>query len=154
MLLKKSFPYFVSLSLFTSASYAEEDYTFELSSGLGLQYAGIIGAQVAVKDEDTKYFLGLGLPGISTGFQTLVGDSNQQSLGLTIAKLAGIFSSDIIFVTGTYNYYFTDFNQAGWVMGVDLGLSREEHDSNGFFSDKVYEKETNGVLSFNIGYKF
>lgn len=138
------------LTLFSMASLAAEDNnTYQISAGLGHQYGGVLGAQVAYQEQDSKFYASLGLVGIAAGFEKAFTDNNQHSIGL-VAGIEEIKSEDG-FAFVTYNYHVNGFDKDGFVIGAGIGITRE--DEAGFFGDSG-ETETSTSFTINLGYKF
>ncbi|MCO4320733.1 hypothetical protein [Aliidiomarina quisquiliarum] len=87
MLKKLVFVVLVALPIKSVA--AEFDWSVEA----GLQYSGIIGTQLGVKHNHSKYFVAVGLPGYSVG------------------EIEVIFNSTARYGVVTYNYHPSGFNQ-------------------------------------------
>ena len=127
---------------------------FEFSVGGGYQYSGIIGTQFAFKEDDKKYFISLGLPGVSVGMQSTFSNNENHSVGFSVGKLAGIFSADIEYGFITYNYHFGGFRNNGWVLGTGIGYYNRDQHRIFFGGGEVNERESGIALTFDIGYKF
>ncbi len=84
---------------------------FEWSVGAGLQYSGIIGTQLGVKPNHSKYFVSLGLPGYSVGMQTMGGARELHSVGFSVGEIEVIFNNTARYGVVTYNYHHSGFNQ-------------------------------------------
>ena len=136
----------LALSLFSLFSTAGE---YEAAVGVGHQYGGVLGAQIAYKTASTKYYGSLGLIGISAGFQTTFSENSKHAYGLVIGREA--FQSEDGFLFATYDYHLKGFTKNGLVIGTGLGVTRE--DSGSFFSH-AGKTETSTSITFNIGYKF
>lgn len=141
---------FISLSYFPLSAFGAE---FEFSLGAGFQYSGVIGTQFAVKHQDSKYFVSLGLPGYSLGMQTIVSDNEYHSVGFSIGEIQGIFDGDSQYGFITYNYHLDGFKNDGWVLGTGLGLYDEESYIPLFGNERIYPSKK-AMLTLDIGYKF
>lgn len=136
----------ISLSLFSLCSAANE---YEGSIGMGHQYGGIFGGQLAYKTEYTKYYGSLGLVGVAAGFQTTFTENSKHSYGLVVGREELQSEDGFLFVT--YDYHLNGFSNKGLVIGTGLGITRE--DEGGSFSD-IGKTETSTSITFNLGYKF
>jgi hypothetical protein len=140
----------ISLSYFPCSAFGAE---FEFSLGSGFQYSGLIGTQFALKHEESKYFVSVGLPGYSLGMQTIVSDSEYHSAGFSVGKTLGILSSDGQYGFITYNYHMDGFKSNGWVFGAGVGLYREES-YTALFNNERRNSSTDVMYTLDIGYKF
>jgi len=138
--------YIIALSLFSSFTFAGE---YETSIGLGHQYGGVVGGQLAYKTSSTKYYASLGLIGGAVGFQTTFNEDSKHAYGIVIGSAA--FQSEDGFVFATYNYHVNGFNKNGLVIGTGFGVTRQ--DEGGSFGD-IGNIETSPSVTLNIGYKF
>jgi hypothetical protein len=127
---------------------------FEFSVGGGYQYSGIIGTQFTFKEDDKKYFISLGLPGISVGMQSTFSNNENHSVGFSVGKLAGVLSADTEYGFITYNYHFSGFQNNSWVLGTGIGYYNQDEHMEFFSSGKPKERENGMALTFDIGYKF
>ena len=130
--------------MFSVSTHAETQYTV----GLGYQYGGVLGAQVAYIDGNNKYFASLGLIGAALGAQRVFGSERKHSFGVVIGKEE--LTSEDGFTLVTYNYHASGFNNTGLVFGLSAGVKSEDA---GFYVDYNGTK-TDGVVMINIGYKF
>jgi len=126
---------------------------FELSLGAGFQYSGLIGSQLALKHQDSKYFMSVGLPGYSIGMQTIVSDNEYHSAGFSLGEIQGIFDGDSKYGFITYNYHVNGFRNSGWVFGAGVGVYDEESNTP-LFSNERTNPSKKTMLSLDIGYKF
>ncbi|OCQ22597.1 hypothetical protein A7985_01120 [Pseudoalteromonas luteoviolacea] len=147
-MLKAIFPLTIAL-----ASYSSHADDFEFSSGIGLQYGGIVGVQAALKQENSKYFASLGLYGVSVGGQYVVSENTKHALGFNAGRMLLIFGDYTDYVALTYNYHVSGFHNSGWELGTGVGYFVNEESST-IFSSKVIEEEKEANLFINIGYKF
>jgi hypothetical protein len=136
----------LALSLFSLFSSAGE---YEKSIGLGHQYGGVLGAQLAYKTLSTKYYTSLGLLGLSAGFQTTFSENSKHAYGFVIGREQ--LQSEDGFLFATYDYHFSGFTKNGFIIGTGFGVTRE--DEGGFYSDRG-KTETSTSVTLNIGYKF
>jgi hypothetical protein len=121
----------------------------DLSVGAGHQYAGVLGAQVSSQQGAVRTYGALGLIGYAIGVETTLGLSSQHTYGAVLGREE--VGSEDGFIFATYNYYVSGVENAGWVFGAGLGVTRQ--DEGGAFGDQgVVESKTS--LSLNIGYKF
>jgi hypothetical protein len=97
---------------------------FEFSVGGGYQYIGIIGTQFAFKEDDKKYFISLGLLGVSVGMQSACSNNENHSVGFSVGKVAGVSSADTEYGFITYNYHFSGFQNNGWVFPFRASFKR------------------------------
>ncbi len=142
---------FIALCIFLSSDvYSSE---FEFSVGGGFQYSGIIGTQFALKNEESKYYISLGLPGYSIGMQTLISDNHHHSLGLSVGEIQGLLDGDSRYAFITYNYHFTGFSHNGWVFGAGLG-GYDEQAYVPLFGNESINPSTKAMFTVDIGYKF
>ncbi|MDP2560809.1 hypothetical protein [Psychrobium sp. 1_MG-2023] len=135
---------------FTSLSCWSTEVDFGL--GLGTQYGGV-GGQLIIDQQQTKYFIALGIPGYSIGMKSVISDHQHHSWGLNAGVIDGIFSSDTQFAGVTYNYHFDGFENDGWELGLVAFYYREKEHKR-LFSHIVDEEETGVGISFNLGYSF
>lgn len=126
---------------------------FEFSLGAGFQYSGVIGTQFAIKHEDSKYFLSVGLPGYSLGMQTIVADNEYHSVGFSLGEIQDIFGGDHQYGFLTYNYHMDGFKNKGWVFGTGVGFYHEES-STSLFSHEHINGATTAMYTLDVGYKF
>jgi len=135
------------------AANTESDTAFEseLSIGAGFQYSGLLGAQFALKDDDIKYYLSVGLPGFSVGLQKVVSDNDHHSVGFSLGELSAIYGdNDNQYGFLTYNYHLHGFKSSGLVFGTGIGVYQERtYSSHGHDID-----EFKAMLTLDIGYKF
>ncbi len=139
---------FSCLPLFTCGT------EFEFSLGGGFQYSGVIGTQFAIKQNDTKYFVSVGLPGYSLGMQTAFSSSNRHSIGFSLGKIS--FWGDDVDTYGflTYNHHFDGFENDGWVLGAGVGFYNEAAYSLSFEDGKRKNPKAIAMYTVDIGYKF
>ena len=136
----------IALSLVSLLSSAGE---YETVVGLGHQYGGILGAQLAYKTESTKYYGSWGVVGVSAGFQTTFSQNPKHTYGLVFGREELHSEDGFLFLT--YDYHFNGFSQNGFVIGTGLGVTRE--DTGSFFSH-TGKRETTTSVTLNFGYKF
>lgn len=120
------------LILFVSTGSASSE--FRSSAGFGIQFGGIIGWQGSVRSGDNNLRFAVGVPRLSVGYDRFI--KNRYSIGLQgfILPVAGGVGVNI-------NYYFSDVDLPGWMLGLDLSRTTA-----------FGEESTNAVLSF--GYRF
>ncbi len=110
-------------------------------AGIGYPYGGAIGAQYSVKQGKDIFFGAVGLVGIAAGYQRVLDDAQQHSLGVVFGGEA--LSSDNGFMAAQYSYYLAGAGREGWVVGLTAG-QRKEDGKHG--SDML--------LGFHAGYRF
>lgn len=147
-MLKKSI-----IILSTCLSFSVLSAEFEFSLGGGFQYSGVIGTQFAIKHNDSKYFVSVGLPGYSVGMQTTISEDQHHSAGFSVGQLNGILDSDSKYGFLTYNYHVRGFNNSGWVFGTGLGAYREDAYTTMFSGERV-KPSAKAMFTLDIGYKF
>ncbi len=128
------------VTIFLMATQQSNAIEFNHSVGMGLQYAGIIGWQGALKQGKNKGKISLGILGFALGYERAV--SNNWAIG------GSVFGS--LFITATsanINYYFSSINSAGWSAGLDLIRLQK---LNIFTNSKNYEN----TVFFSAGYHF
>jgi len=96
-----------------------------ISVGLGPQYAGFIGAQLAQITDRHKFRFSLGLLGVSAGYEYLI--STRISFGCSVFRYHDIVD-DLSGFAVSANYYFTSLDQKGFMLGLDL-LDQKPRDS-------------------------
>lgn len=126
---------------------------FDWSVGAGLQYSGIIGTQLGVKHNHSKYFVSLGLPGYSVGMQTMIGASELHSVGFSVGEIEVIFNSTARYGVVTYNYHPSGFNNKGWVFGGGVGIF-DEKKHRLLFTNQYENPSAKAILTLDVGYKF
>lgn len=153
----------LSLLAVSSISHAAD---IEYSLGLGSQYGGILGGQVALKLEDSKHFVGLGLLGASVGGKYKVSENGHHSIGFNLGTFFNIMSPGTDFLFGTYNYHFRGFDKQGWELGTGAGFFRTDeyrpynryrsyrYGESEYFRSGSYETETDFTFTINLGYTF
>ncbi len=141
---------FILLSYFPVSTVGAE---FELSLGAGFQYSGVIGTQLSVKHQDSKYFMSVGLPGYSLGMQTLISDNDHHSAGFSVGELQGIFDGDSRYGFITYNYHVDGFKKKGWLFGGGVGIYDEESYTP-LFGDSRITPSKKAMITLDVGYKF
>ena len=137
--------FIIALSLVSLCSTAAE---YETTVGLGHEYGGVLGAQFSYKTESSKYYASVGIIGISTGFQTTFSENSNHAYGLVIGREE--VQSEDGFLFATYDYHFNGFSKKGLVIGMGLGITRQD---GGWYSD-TGNTESSAALTLNIGYKF
>ncbi|AZQ84820.1 hypothetical protein EKO29_12950 [Colwellia sp. Arc7-635] len=136
----------ISLSLVSLSSSAGE---YETTVGLGHEYGGVLGAQLAYKTQDSKYYASAGLIGFSAGLQTTFSENSKHAFGFVAGKEEFHGEDGFFFVT--YDYHLDGFSNNGFVIGTGIGITRE--DEGGLFAD-LGETVTSTAVTLNIGYKF
>jgi len=125
---------------------------FEFAAGLGTQY-GVVGGQVVLNKDDSKYFVALGAAGVGLGFKTIVSENEHHSMGADIGTFDGLFSADYNYASVNYNYHFDGFHKKGWEIGT--GIAYVQRDGyNVLFSGEYREEKKSAALVFNLGYTF
>lgn len=124
---------------------------FEFSLGTGFQYSGVLGTQFAVKHEESKYFLSVGLPGYSLGMQTIVSDNEYHFVGFSLGEIRWWTDSQYGFAT--YNYHMDGFKNNGWVFGVGIGMY-DEKEHTPLFGNESVDPSSKAMFTLDIGYKF
>lgn len=127
---------------------------FEFSVGGGYQYSGIIGTQFAIKDDNKKYFVSIGLPGVSVGMQYAFSNNLKHSAGFSVGKLFNAFNADTEYGFITYNYHFSGFKNNGWVLGTGIGYYNRDENRIFFGGGQVNERDNGIATTLDIGYKF
>lgn len=140
----------LSLLTVSSMSHAVE---IEYSLGMGPQYGGISGSQVALKLEDSKYFVAAGFLGASLGGKYKISENGHHSLGFNLGSLANSLSDIKEYLLGTYNYHFSGFDEQGWELGAGVGFYRED-EYQILSGSETYKSETNLTFAVNLGYTF
>lgn len=103
---------------------------FERSVGVGTQYGGLFGVQASFYHSEVKVNFGLGLLGISTGFEYFLTPKN--SLGahaFIVAPVGGYAVS--------WNHYFNGQKAAGWRVGLDVGNAQAFGDQDVFILPSI-----------------
>jgi hypothetical protein len=126
-------------------AHAENQYTL----GLGYQYGGVAGVQIAHLDDQNKYFASIGLIGVALGVQRVFDTERKQSFGGVIGQ--EVFTSEDGFALLTYNYHKSGFDKAGLVIGLSAGVRKQ--DSASFFAN-LNDSKRYAVAMINVGYKF
>lgn len=139
----------ISLSYLPLSAFGAE---FEFSLGAGLQYS-VVGTQLAVKHEDSKYFVSVGVPGYSLGMQTIVSDNEYHSLGFSLGKLDGLLNDGGRYGLLTYNYHMSGFKNDGWVFGTGVGFYDEKSYTQLFTNERISPSKK-ALFTIDIGYKF
>ncbi len=112
-----------------------------------------MGTQFSLIHDKSKYFLGLGFPGVTAGVKTQLPNYENHSWGINVGRMYGILSSNTDFAAVTYNYHFSGFSIKGWEIGTGLTYYIEE-EYTPLFADEP-EKEYKGLgIIFNLGYTF
>lgn len=140
----------ILLSSLSLSAYSAE---FEFSLGAGFQYSGIIGTQFALKHQDSKYFVSIGLPGYSLGMQKVVSDNDHHSVGFTLGEFQGILDGDSRYGLITYNYHLNGFQSKGWVFGTGIGLYDQEAYVPLFGYERINPSKK-AMYTLDVGYKF
>ncbi len=146
------------LAMFASSfCFAADDSNFSL--GLGTDHGGI-GAKYSINNDDSKYYGSIGVRvhssetgtgiGYGVGWDHKIGGNNH-SLGI----FAGVVSAQINYgkvviyhgLSGTYNYYFSGFNNSSFVIGGSISSGVTSEDEN------LFEKNSSGV-SLKLAYQW
>lgn len=123
----------------------------EYSVGLGLPYGGI-GGKIAYKTEESKYYVGIGVPAVTIGMQTVVNDNLHHSWGGYVGRGFSLFSSDVDFAAISYSYHLDGFDNQGWEFGMAGGYYQEDEDGGIF--NVPEDTEEGGFITLNVGYNF
>lgn len=142
---------FVLLSYFPISTFATE---FEFSVGAGFQYSGVIGTQLAIKHQESKYFVTVGLPGYSVGMQTMISADEHHSAGLSVGKLQRILGGKANYGFITYNYHVNGFNNDGWLFGAGVGMYDEKAYKEFFSHGDIINPSKKAMITLDVGYKF
>ena len=92
--------------------------------GAGYQYGGALGYKLSNVTEKSIYFISAGVIGGSVGYQRLLDESKQHSLGVAVGS--EVLTSEKGFDLMTYNYYSSGADNSGWVVGLSAGVRRED----------------------------
>jgi hypothetical protein len=117
----------------------------ELSIGHGIQYSGLVGAQVAWKHENHNIRASLGLVGAGIGYDYFIND--KVSLGGSLTEtIATIYSLNA-------TYYLSGNAQEGFRLGLDVGQTDGDINwpSLGGSTNKARVKT---IAWFSVGYQF
>jgi hypothetical protein len=146
-ILVKSLIFLILGSLMSVSSHSSD--ANHLSFGLGTDQGGL-GFQYSLNNDNSKYYIALGLHsysqasgtnlGYGLGGEKLIGKSRNSSLGLFL----GAISSSAVNterttyhgVAATYNYYFNAFANNSWVVGGSLDYGRSSNNAS-YFSDST-----------------
>ena len=146
-ILVKSLFFLILASLMSVSSHSSD--ANHLSFGLGTDQGGL-GFQYSINNNNSKYYIALGLHsysqasgtnlGYGLGWEKLIGTSKNNSLGLFL----GAISSSAVNterttyhgVAATYNYYFNEFVNNSWVVGGSLGYGKSSNNAS-YFSDST-----------------
>ncbi len=141
--MKKKLAVLPFIGLLSVSSAASE---LEVSTGVGYQYGGFLGVQIASKTEFTKVFISAGWVGASAGFETTFEKNSKHSYGIVVGS--EMITSEDGFAFATYNYHFNGFSNSGLVIGTGIGVRVHEtaYGRN--------DNETSLGWAFNVGYKF
>lgn len=125
----------------------------EFSLGAGFQYSGVVGTQLSVIHQESKYFVSVGLPGYSLGMQTMISDNEYHSVGFSVGEIQGVLDNDGRYGFITYNYHMSGFKSNGWVLGTGVGFYDEDSYTLilGVESTNPSKK---AMFTLDIGYKF
>jgi len=133
----------------SSFCFAADDSNFSL--GLGTDHGGL-GAKYSINIDDSKYYASLGVRVHSseggTGFGYGVGwdhkiGGNNHSLGIFAGAVSAQISHGEVALyhglSGTYNYYFSGFNNSTFVMGGSIysGVTSK--------NEYIFEESSSGV---------
>lgn len=124
---------------------------YEAAVGMGHQYGGVLGAQLAYKTKSSKYFGAIGLFGVAAGFQTTFSENSKHVYGFTLGKQE--LDGEDGFIFATYDYHLNGFTNNGLMIGTGIGIIRE--DQAGWWADNPNHKtETSTGVTLTFGYKF
>ena len=140
---------FISLSYLPLSAFGAE---FEFSLGVGFQYS-VVGTQFAIKHQDSKYFVSLGVPGYSLGMQTIVSDNEYHSVGFSLGEIRGIFDNGSRYGHINYNYHMNGFKNDGWVFGTGVGFY-QQNSYTPLFGNERLSPSRKAMFIVDIGYKF
>jgi len=135
------------ISTVTNAN--EYERSGQFSVGLGVQYGPIFGVQYARVSQSDKFFVSYGLFGLGAGYQHVVGSGNSHTLGVNYGVAGTIIGTAHTFKLLTYNYHFNGLANSGLVIGLNIGQLDNHSDIKG-----VKTHSSDGIVSFDIGYKF
>ncbi|MFQ3197247.1 MAG: hypothetical protein ACI8R9_000637 [Paraglaciecola sp.] len=131
----------ISLLLIPQAS----SNPLEHGVGIGLQYGGILGYQLAYHEAQHNFRAAAGLIGGSFGYDYYLTDNF--SLGATYTLSVRNASSLNI------NYIPSKDKNSRWIFGIDLAhINSQRSSGSGFFLKQ--EKESKNVMWLSAGYKF
>ncbi len=124
------------LAVFSNSANANTKH----SIGFGVQYAGLIGYQFNMPLEHGSWRTGIGIFGISTGYDHIL--SSKVSLGVQ-----GFFT---MFGDGggiNLNYHFSNVRSSGWMLGWDVYAAQSD-------LSRVAKSTYKGFTFLSFGYKF
>jgi hypothetical protein len=141
----------------SSFSFAADDSNFSL--GLGIDHGGI-GAKYSINNNDSKYYASLGIRvhssnagsgfGYGVGWDRKIGGDNH-SLGIFAGAVSAQISQGEVAIyhglSGSYNYYFSGFNNHSFVLGGSIYSGVTSKDEN------IFEESSSGV-SLKIAYQW
>ena len=104
------------------------------------------------EDKQHKYYAALGLPGVSIGTQSVLGNKHY-SWGINAGVFDGIFGGHTKYIGPTFNYHVNGFNEDGWQLGAGLYILRETN-HRVLFSSTVEEDDNHAGLGIQFGYHF
>ena len=140
----------------SSFCFSSDDSNFSL--GLGTDHGGL-GAKYSFNSNESKYYASLGVHvhgddgtglGYGVGWDREIGNDNH-SLGIFGGSVSAEIAHGEVAIyhglSGTYNYYFSGFNNSSFVLGgsVYSGVTSK--------SENRFEKNTNGV-TLKIAYQW
>jgi hypothetical protein len=114
---------------------------FKYAVGLGFEYA-ILGIQLSYKSNVDNFFISVGYPAVSIGYQKTVSTNLKHALGISATRIDAIFSSAINVTTLSYNYFVDRFSSSGLSYGLSIAYS------TGFNNNQEFRP------SFQIGVNF
>ena len=150
--------YFIPMLLISISSFccAAKDSNFSL--GLGTDHGGL-GAKYSFNNYESKYYASLGVHvhgdddtglGYGVGWDRKIGNDNH-TLGIfggsVSAKIAHGEVAIYHGLSGTYNYYFSGFNNRSFVLGGSIYSGVTSKSKNNF------EENTSGV-TLKIAYQW
>jgi len=140
----------------SSSCFAADDSNFSL--GLGTDHGGL-GAKYSFNRNDTKYYASLGVRvhssdgtglGYGVGYDRKIGNDNH-SLGVFGGSVSAEIAHGEVAIyhglSGTYNYYFSGFNNSSFVLGGSIYSGITSKNKNRF------EENTSGV-TLKIAYQW
>ena len=142
--------YIISVLAMSASSFcfASDDSNFSL--GLGTDHGGI-GAKYSINNNDSKYYASLGIRvhsdsgtglGYGVGWDRKIWGANH-SLGIFAGAVSAQISHGEVALyhglSGTYNYYFSGFNNSTFVMGGSIysGVTSK--------NEYIFEESSSGV---------
>ncbi|WP_019028298.1 hypothetical protein [Colwellia piezophila] len=151
--------YIISVLALSASSFcfAADDSNFSL--GLGNDHGGI-GAKYSINTNDSKYYASLGIRvhssedgtgiGYGVGWDRKIGGDNH-SLGIFGGAVSAHIANGEVAIyhglSGTYNYYFSGFNNSSFVLGGSIYSGVTSKNEN------IFEESSSGV-SIKVAYQW